>query len=235
MAKKEFNIFNYLKKNTKNIFIITIVGFIAGIFLGFGGYIRYGSMVDTVAIVNGKKISLSRYNRLLNQAIENYRDQANDISDEVIKSLKQQVLRDLIQEEVFWQEAQKYGIVVTDQEVFYDIMRIPAFQKNGQFDRETYYRTLFLRLKTTPKEFELSRKKRIAMFKLREFILSGIKISEPELQMAYKEKKGSLKDFDKEKENFYTELLQEKQVAVLEEWYKQINNSVKIKLLLKDL
>ena len=226
------NIFEFLRKNRENIFLITIIGFLAGIFLGFGGYIRYSSIVDTAATVNGVKISKSRFEKIVNQYIENYRNQGHEITQEVIKSIKQQVLRDLIQEEVFWQESEKYGIFVTNQEVYYDIMSIPAFQKDGHFDRETYYRTLILRLKTTPKEFEESRKKRIAMFKLRNFIISAVKLSEQEVENYFTTKKQKTEE---EKQKLYNELLQEKQVAVLEEWYKQLNNNLKIKINLKDL
>ncbi len=226
------NIFDFLRKNRENIFIITIIGFLGGIFLGFGGYLRYYSVIDTAAVVNGVKIPLQRFNRQVSLAIDNYRNQGNEITDEMIRSIRQQVLRDLIQEEVFWQEAKKYGITVLDQEVYYDIMRIPAFQKDGKFDRETYYRTLVLRLKTTPKEFEETRRKRIAMFKLRDFIISGVKLSPKEVEMYYQKYKPKN---DEEKQKLYQQLLQEKQTAVLEEWYKQINNNLKIKIYIKDL
>ncbi len=226
------NIFELLRKNRQNIFIITVVGFIGGIFLGFGGYLRYSTVVDTVAVVNGVKIPLQRFNRQVNLAIDNYRNQGNEITDETIRSIKQQVLRDLIQEEVFWQEAKKYGITVSDQEVYYDIMRIPAFQKDGRFDRETYYRTLILRLRTTPKEFEESRRKRIAMFKLREFVISGVKLSPLEVRSYYQIHQPKNEE---EKQKLYQQLLEEKQAAVLEEWYKQINNNLKVKIYIKDL
>jgi len=226
------NIFDFLKKNRRNIFIITVVGFIGGIFLGFGGYLRYSSVPDTAAVVNGVKIPLQKFNHQVSLAIENYRNQGNEITDEVIRSIKQQVLRDLIQEEVFWQEAKKYGITVSDQELYYDIMRIPAFQKDGKFDRETYYRTLILRLKTTPKEFEESRRKRIAMFKLRDFVISSVKLSPQEVELYYKLHQPKN---DEEKQRLYNQLLQEKQTAVLEEWYKQINNNLKVKIYIKDL
>lgn len=226
------NIFDFLKKNRQNIFIITIIGFLGGIFLGFGGYLRYTAVVDTAAVVNGVKIPLQRFNRQVNFAIDNYRGQGNEITDETIRYIKQQVLRDLIQEEVFWQEAKKCGISVSDQEVFYDIMHIPAFQKDGRFDRETYYRTLILRLKTTPKEFEESRRKRIAMFKLRDFVISGVKLSPLEVMSYYQTHQPKN---DEEKQKLYQQLLQEKQAAVLEEWYKQINNNLKVKIYIKDL
>ncbi|MEN3013585.1 MAG: SurA N-terminal domain-containing protein [Endomicrobiia bacterium] len=226
------NIFNYLRKHKQNILIITTVGFIGGIFLGFGGYIRYSNIVHTAAVVNGTKIPISKYNRLVNQSIENYRNQNNEINDEIIKSIKQQVLGDLIREEVFWQEAKKYGIKVTDQELNYHIMSIPAFQKNGYFDRETYYKVVILRLKMTPKEFEESQRKRIAMFKLREFIASGVKLSQKEIEDYIKLKNPKTEE---EKEKLQKELLQEKQTAVLENWYKQLNNNLKVKIYIKDL
>lgn len=226
------NIFDYLAKHKRDIFIVTVVGFIAGIFLGFGGYLRYSTVVDTAAIVNGVKIPIRKYNRLLNQTIENYRNQGNEIDDKTISAIKQQVLSELIQEEVFWQEAKKYGIVVTDQEVYYDIMNIPAFHKDGRFDRETYYRTVILRLKMTPKEFEEFRRKRIAMFKLREFIISAVKLTPQEVEAYFQQKKPTTEE---EKQKLYQQLLQEKQTAVLEQWYKEINNNLKIKIFLKDL
>ncbi|MCX7910276.1 MAG: SurA N-terminal domain-containing protein [Endomicrobia bacterium] len=227
------NIFEFFRKNKQNILIITTIGFIGGIFLGFGGYyIRDFNAINNAAVVNGVKIPISRYNRLVSQSIENYRNQNNDITDEVIKSIKQQVLRDLIQEEVFWQEAKKYGIKVTDQELYSYIMSIPAFQKNGIFDRETYYKTVILRLKMTPKEFEESQRKRIAMFKLREFIVSGVKLSKKEIEEYYKLRNPKTEE---DKQKLYKELLQEKQTAVLEEWYKQINNNLKVKVYIKDL
>ncbi len=226
------NIFEYLRIHRRDIFIITIIGFFAGIFLGFGGYIRYSTTTNTAATVNGIKITITKFNNLVNQYIENYRNQGNEITEQVIKQIKQQVLRDLIQEEVFWQEAKKYGIFVTDKEVYFDIMSIPAFQKDGHFDRETYYRTLALRLKTTPKDFEESRRKRIAMFKLRDFIISSVKLSKQEVDDYFKVYKPKN---DEEKQKLYTQLLQEKQIAVLEEWYKQINNNLKLKIYIKDL
>ncbi len=229
------DIFSFFKKHRRDIFIVTVIGFLAGIFLGFGGYIRATSAIDTVATVNGTKISLSRFNRIVNQNIDNYREQGHEITQEITKSIKQQVFRDLLQEEVFWQESKKFGIVVTNAEVYQNIMRIPAFQKDGRFDRETYISTLLYRLKMSPKEFEESRKKQIAMFKLREFVVSSVKISNNEIVLAYNNKFGNMKNFEKEKEKFAQELLQEKQVAVLEEWYKQINNNLKIKMHVKDL
>ena len=229
------DIFSFFKKYRKNIFTITIIGFIAGIFLGFGGYIRATSNIDTVATINGKKISLTKFNRIVNQNIDNYRDQGHETNEEVVRSIKQQVFRELLQEEVFWQESKKFGIVVTDAEVYQTIMRIPAFQKDGRFDRETYIKTLLYRLKMTPKEFEESRKKQVAMYKLRELVISSIKVSPKELMLAYGNKYGNLKNFEKDKQSFAQEFLQEKQVAVLEEWYKQINNNLKVKMFVKDL
>ncbi|MEM2121909.1 MAG: hypothetical protein QXU20_04605, partial [Candidatus Woesearchaeota archaeon] len=93
-------------------------------------------------------------------------------------------------------------------------------------------RFLTLRLKTTPKEFEEDRRKRIAMFKLRNFIISQVKLSEPEIQQYFQLKNPKTEE---EKQKLYDELLQEKQIAVLEEWYKQINNNLKIKIYIKDL
>lgn len=229
------DIFSFFKKHKQNIFAITVIGFVAGIFLGFGGYIRATSAVDTLATVNGTKISTSRFNRLVNQTIENYRKQGYETNEEIIRTIKQQVFRELLQEEVFWQESKKANIVVTDAEVYQSIMRIPAFQNNGRFDREVYLKTLLYQLKTTPKEFEDSRRKQIAMYKLRELVISSVIVSPQEVAFAYQERFGNMKNFEKEKEKFTQEYLREKQDGVLEEWYKQINSNLKVKMFVKDL
>ena len=76
------------------------------------------------------------------------------VTDETIQAKKQEVLRDLIQEEVFTQLAKQYGIAISDSELAADIQRYPAFQKDGRFDQTAYFQTLYFGLRTTPEDFE---------------------------------------------------------------------------------
>ncbi len=227
---------NWLRKNMRTIFIITIVGFLAGIFIGFGGYFFGGNTIkDAVAEVNGKKIPYRKYALLFNRVMDNLRDKGVEITEDVIQQTKRDVFQDLIQEEVFAQEAKKYGIVVTDSEVAMDIRNFPAFQKDGKFDQRIYFQVLAFKLKMTPEEFEESRRNQIAIAKLRNLVTSSIKISDAELQFEYgRRHNGKLNGFEKEKEKFYQELMQEKVTAFMQDWYRSINSSLKVKVLLKD-
>ncbi len=222
----------------KVIFLITIIGFLAGAFVGFGSYL-FGkkTATDAVAEVNGKEISYRRFAVLLNRAVENAsKEQQGTMSEEMIQQKKQEVLQDLIQEEVFWQEALKYGISVPDKELAMDIQNYPAFQKDGRFDQGAYFQVLYQVLRTTPQEFEDSRRKQIAIYKLRHLIASGVRISEAELRLEYaRANRGNMKDFEKNKTEFSDKLRQEKVMMVFNEWFKQLNQTVKIEVFLNEI
>jgi peptidyl-prolyl cis-trans isomerase D len=228
---------NFLRKHMRIIFLITIIGFLAGAFIGFGGYL-FGSKssADAVLEINGTKVPYRKYVSLLNRTIENLRRENKDVSESSVNQIKQEVIQDLIQEEVFWQESKKYGITVSDAELAADIQHYPAFQREGRFDRNAYFQVLYQVLKTTPREFEESRRKQIASMKLRQLIGSSVKISEPELQLEYaRTHGGKMTGFEKERTAFLDKLRQEKVMLVFNEWFKALNQTVKIQVHLNEI
>jgi len=62
---------NFLRKHKIKIFLITIVGFFAGTFVGFGSYL-FGekNYHDAVAVVNGCKIPYKIYYALYNNTVD---------------------------------------------------------------------------------------------------------------------------------------------------------------------
>jgi peptidyl-prolyl cis-trans isomerase D len=227
---------SFLRKHMRLIFLITIVGFLGGAFIGFGGYF-FGSAAnaDIVADVNGTKIPYRRYQALYNRVLDNLQRNKTEINDSTIARTKQEVLQDLIQEEVFWKEAKKYGISVSDQELAGSIQNYPAFQKDGRFDRQAYFQILYQVLHTTPPEFEESQRRQIAISKLRNLIASNVQVSEPEIRMEYmRTHGGKLTDFDKERDKFTQNLRQQKVMLVFNEWFKQLNQTMKVKVFLSD-
>ena len=219
------------------IFGITIIGFLGGAFIGFGGYFFSNKTpADAVVEVNGAKIPYKQYANYLSRVLDNMRQQKQDITDEVTKQKKQEVLQDLIQEEVFSSEAKKYSITVADGELAADIQHYPAFQKDGHFNQQTYFQVLFQMLHTTPKEFEESRRKQIAIFKLRQLISSSVLITEPELRLEYfYSNKGNMANYEKERQKFLEKLRQEKTMLVFSEWFKTLNQTMKIKVHLDEI
>ncbi|MFH0807058.1 MAG: SurA N-terminal domain-containing protein [Elusimicrobiota bacterium] len=222
---------DWLRKNMRYIFLITIIGFFAGMFVGFGSYFFSGKSTNAVAVVNGTTIPLRKYSLLYNRIMEDMRDKNTDITEEVVNKTRQEVVDDLIREEVSYGETKKHGIVVTNSEVAANIAQIPAFQQEGRFDQRAYFQVLAYRLKMTPMEFEESQKRQIAIAKMRNIIASGVRITEPELQLEYMRRHaGNMKVFEKDREKFSQELLQEKSLAYMNDWYKSINTSLKIKV-----
>jgi peptidyl-prolyl cis-trans isomerase D len=229
---------SFLRKNMRTIFAITMVGFFAGIFIGFGSYMFGGRRPDTAAEVDGTAISYRTYINQFNRAIDNMRQANQDVSEQALAQKKQEIMSDLIQQEIFWKEAKRYGITVSDGELAADVRRFPAFQNNGQFDQRAYFQVLYQVLHTTPKEFEDSRRKQISYFKLRQLIASSVKISEIELRMEYaRANKGSMKNFEKDRAKFTETVRNEKTSMVFNEWFKQINQRLagKVKVYLDEI
>ncbi len=228
---------DFFRKHMRVIFLITILGFLAGAFIGFGGYF-FGpaSAGDAVAEVNGARVPYRKYSMALNRAIDAMRRDKQEVTNETTARLKQEVLQGLIQEEVFWQEAKKYGITVTDAEVSGAIQQIPAFQRDGRFDRMIYFQTLSQGLRVAPKDFEESQRRQMAAEKLQRLFSSGIRVSEQEIREAYaRQNKGSAANFEKDRAAFEEKFRQQTVMLVFQEWFSRLNQQMKIKVHLNEI
>lgn len=237
-----FNIMEWLRKY-KNTVLIGVVGaFVVSMFVGFGLYLRSGSAIaETVLEVNGDKIPYRQYSALYNRIVNNHRDKNEDLSPEALNQIKNEVIQSLIQESVFYQESQRYGIEVTDAELAQNLASIPAFQKDGKFSIQSYAQALRYALHSTPEDFEESQRKQIAIARLRAFVMQGIKITDHELEEEYamqlpsSKKAKTPEEMAKEKEAFRQKLRQEKGSQVLARWYQQLGSNLKIKSHLEEI
>jgi peptidyl-prolyl cis-trans isomerase D len=173
----------WLRKHRYTIFLITIGGFLIGSFMGFGSYFFTQSPYDAVMVVNGEKIPYNRYQNRLNQYIRQ-RESGDPLNEEKMKALKQQVLQDMVRETVFVQEADKYGIAVTDNELAAYIQSAPAFQKDGRFDQSTYLHVIHQILRVPAEEFEKDRRRELKIQKLQSLMASAVKIGDLEFGWA---------------------------------------------------
>lgn len=216
---------NFLRKHKVKIFLITIFGFLAGTFVGFGSYL-FGdrNYYDTVAVVNRVKIPYKIYYSLYNNRLESLRQTGQDITEEMKKSVQNDIVKNLIQDEIIWQQTKNYGITVTDKELAADIQRYPYFtNEQGQFDIRYYYKFLN-NIRLSPKDFENLRRKQIASNKLQMLIASGAKISRSEIGAT------------DQNENYVTEVaaLQTKANEILNDWFDKIKRETKIKVTIQD-
>ncbi|MFH0948461.1 MAG: SurA N-terminal domain-containing protein [Elusimicrobiota bacterium] len=229
---------DFIREHKKTIFWITLIGFLFATFayFGAGGILTRG--YDTVATVNNKKVSYSEYSKSVSRAIENQREKKKDVpggsaadgelTDADLQQIKIRVLQDMVSEEAFYQAAIRYGITVTDVEVAAHLRQIPAFQKNGQFDHLTYFQTL-RGLKMTYEEFEKSRKRAIAVDRVRFLVNLLSKVTDKEAEMEYSRRNGNLKNYVLEKDKFVETLRNEKLSMLFNQWVAVLQQKTKIK------
>ncbi len=110
---------------------------------GIGGtQIFSGPNADTIASVDGSKITLqeveAEYQFLLNNYAQNV-----DLTEEMQRQYRLIARADLIQRRALYNQAKEWDIRASDRAVAEKIIGIPAFQKNGVFDQETYKQALF--------------------------------------------------------------------------------------------
>jgi peptidyl-prolyl cis-trans isomerase D len=101
-------------------------------------------------------------------------------------NLKEKAVKDLINRILLLQEAQRLGLKVTAEELQASIQDIPAFQKDGVFDKATYLRALQSR-RLTAKEFEANQRQTLLLNKLQGLVISSVKVSDQEILEAYRQ------------------------------------------------
>lgn len=216
---------NFFRKHKVAIILIILVGFFGGTFIAGFGVSTFGnsaSSFDTIAVVNGKKIPYKYFYGLYTNTLNMLRNSTQDINitEELMGLTKNQIVSNLVQDELFWQQSKKYGITVTDNELAKDIQSYPYFlDGKGQFNTRSYYQFLN-NLRMAPKDFETLRRKQIASNKLQMLIASSARVSQSEF-----EKKGT---------SNIPELTQIKANDILNDWFDEIRKNSKIQILLNE-
>jgi parvulin-like peptidyl-prolyl isomerase len=138
-----------MRKKFGPIIVGIIIGFIAFVFIFEFGMNRRGMNGmeggGYAGSVNGEPISLTEFNRYFNQQMEFYKALgAGQLTEEMIKMyrLKDRVFEDLAAKKLQVQEAERQGLIPSDAEIRDAIMEYPAFQRDGQFDRQMYKQLL---------------------------------------------------------------------------------------------
>ena len=211
----------FLRNHKIKIFLITILGFLAGSFVGFGSYL-FGEKTyyDTVAVVNGYKIPYKIYYAVYNNALNMMRQTNKDFTDDMAKKVQNDILKNLVQDEIIWQQTKDYAISVSDEELALDIQNYPYFlNEKGQFDSR-YYFAFLNNMRLSPKDFENLRRKQLASNKLQVFIASSSKITDSE----YKELHNLYPNVDD------NTLIQMKMNEVLNDWFGEIRQKTDLKI-----
>jgi peptidyl-prolyl cis-trans isomerase D len=208
-----------------------IVGLITVTFLFFG---IYPSDIGgrSVAKVGDDVITADEFNRVYRNLYDNYRELLKDQFNEKFASgLKSQALQELIVGRLLVQEADRIGLTVTDEELQSVIMQMPAFARDGRFDRKTYESVLD-RVNMSPAAFEAGQRDFIVRQKLERLVKDGVMVTDAELSAAYQQQNPKAKpgDFAKNRETFKQTYLAGKQRDALTVYIRTIQDKTPIKI-----
>ena len=135
-----------IRDRAQGWFAYTIVGLLTIPFAvwGINYYFEGGGPIDA-ARVGDSKISLQEYQRAYQQQRQRLQAMMGDQLDSALLEgprLKQDVLRQLIDERVLAQLVSDQGLRISDTQLRDALLALPVFQQNGGFNKELYERLL---------------------------------------------------------------------------------------------
>ena len=219
---------SFLSKHKRAIFTVVVVVFIGSIFF-VSGQVFTAASSEAVADVGGKKIPYQRFIQQVNRMLANFKDSGTEVSDVISKSVKQEVFREMVIEELLSQQGAKMAMRVPDFEVAVEIQNTPQFAENGAFNPRLYYSTIFNEFQMSPGDYEAWRKKARLAGKFKQFLYTNVKVTPGELKGYYLSKNKSLKDFDKNKDKYLDELSKDKFSQVANYLLRQLTVQMEIK------
>jgi peptidyl-prolyl cis-trans isomerase D len=130
-------------RGKKSGFLVKVVLVLITIGFSFWGIESYlFTRVDTsVASVNGTEITQDQFRQRFEENRQRMMQMMGNSVDASFferPELKRQVLDQLVNEQLLVDANEKLGIKITDDRVKREILSIPAFQKDGKFDVDTY-------------------------------------------------------------------------------------------------
>lgn len=206
------------------ILILVIVSFL------FFGIYPTDNGRGAAATVNGDVVTSRELDRAYRNMYETYRQIFKDqFNDSMAKGLRQQALRDLVQNRLLVQEAKRTGLRVTDEEVQAAIMRTPSFSNQGRFDKAAYERYLdYVNVK--PSVFEETQREYMLKQKIERIIEEGVDVTEEELRAEYaaRNPKAKAGDLAKNRETFRQTLLSEKKRLAVDAYSQALYKKGKV-------
>ncbi|HEY8085627.1 MAG TPA: SurA N-terminal domain-containing protein [Methylophilaceae bacterium] len=150
----------------KTILVLITVPFAL---FGVDSYLRNAGSKATVAEVNGDVISVQEFNKSLQDARNQQKDDPNFLQN---PEARRSVLDKMITKRLLQQEVKRGGYLVTDEQLSTLIVNLPEFQgKDGTFSQDTYDKLLAAN-GMTPKGFEAMMRRDLLVQQMRDGIVS---------------------------------------------------------------
>jgi peptidyl-prolyl cis-trans isomerase D len=188
-----------LRQNSRSALIYVFFGIIILVFVfSFGpgsSGCRSGSLTtggSTAAKVNGKTIPTSAFEQAYARSYREYSQRAGGAFTEDLArmmKLREKEMDRLVNAELLAQAAEKQGIVISDKELADSLKKVPAFQKDGQFDAEQYQLIIQHQLGTIPAVFEDEMRRNLLAQKLVAALVEDAKVSDDEVKAEFVKEK----------------------------------------------
>lgn len=169
---------NFMRKHAKYFYVFFFLIIISFIFFYVGPVDQNGP--PPLVEVKGEKITVEEYWRAYDNMRDFYRDVYKEKFDTEMEkqlNLKEQVLSELVNTKILSLAARDLGITVSDRELTEVVVNDPAFQRDGVFRQDVYFRTLQLN-RITPKYFEAKRREELLVRKMRQLIESSVIVTD---------------------------------------------------------
>ena len=177
-----------LREYSNNLFFKLLMGVIAITFVlsfGVGGF--FGDRKEVVAKVNDQEILLKEYREAYENRMRTFQEQFGENAEKFAEqlNLRQQVFNQLIDRHLLLTDAAELNLLATDLELQDFIRRQAYFQKNGQFDYDTY-ETVLSQNRIVRHEYEGSLRTDLLLAKKQQLLGTGLVISSTEVEQAYR-------------------------------------------------
>ena len=219
---------SFFTKYKRLIFIIVVVIFVGSIFF-VSGQVFSDSSESAVAEVGGSKIPYKQFLTQFNRVMSSMKDSGTEVNEVLSKSVKQEIFREMIIEELLSQQGKKMGMLVPDFEVAVEVQNTPQFREAGAFSPRAYYQTIFNEFQMSPVDYEAWRKKARLATKFKQFLYTSVKVTPAEAREYYLAKNKDLKNFEKERAKYTDELAREKFANIANFLLRQLTTQQEVK------
>src|SRR3990172_2879351 len=149
-----------------------------------------------VAWVEGPPISSQEFLRSYRAQEQQYRQQLGpQFSPDLMRQLgfDNLVLRQLVQNQILFLEAERQGIAVTDQEVSDFIVSLATFQSGGKFIGREAYLSFLSRNQMNASQFEEQMRQDLMVQKLQKLVTDAVVVPEADVEEEYRRRNEKLR------------------------------------------
>ncbi len=180
---------DFMRKHAQSWMIKAALGAIVVVFVFWGIWAPHEARERDVVKIGDQAITVTEVKNYYQNLRERYQSVYRDnLTDDMVKKLglKEKALEALVNRALLLQEARRLKLTVAPEEIQAVVQTIPAFQKDGVFNKAVYQAAL-QRARLTPAEFEAGQKQMLLISKVQNILVSSTKVSDRELLEAYRQ------------------------------------------------